>query len=133
MDKSVAKGHDLYFGAFCDPTIMLRDDSELRHKLNTLNDERSKLVNPQLIAQKDAEIQSVYRQMQAANAEAQRQIGALYNERSKLKDPHLIAQKDAEIRRAYDEMLAPVRAKSRALLEQQVKDFIDWLKGQGVI
>jgi hypothetical protein len=133
VDKSVAKAHDLYFGAFYDPTIMLRDDSELRHKLNTLVEERSKLADPKLIAQKNEEIQHVYRQMQAENEESQRRIGTLYNERSKLKDPKLIAQKDAEIRHAYDEMLVPVRAKSRKLLEEQVKDFIDWLKGQGVI
>jgi hypothetical protein len=67
------------------------------------------------------------------DAEARRRLNKLYKERSKLKDSHLIAQKDEEIGRAYDDMLAPARAASRDMLQHQVKDFIDWLKGQGVI
>jgi len=92
VDKSVAKGHDIYFGAFYDPTIYLRGGLEKR-----------------------------------------RQIDTLYDERGKLKDSRLIAQRDEEINRAYDELLAPARAASRDMLQHQVKDFIDWLKGQGVI
>lgn len=133
VDKAVAKSHNLYFGAFYDPVSPSRGDAEKWDRLRTLYDERNKLKDPQAAAQKDAEIKRLRDEVNAEEAEARRPIDALYSERSKLKDPAQIAQKDAEIRRAYDRMLAPARAKSRELLEQQVKDFIDWLKGQGVI
>ncbi|MDR3675538.1 MAG: hypothetical protein P4N24_08610 [Acidobacteriota bacterium] len=133
VDKAVAKSHNLYFGAFYDPVSPSRGDVEKWDRLRTLYDERNKLKDPQAAAQKDAEIKRLRDEVNAEEAEARRPIDALYSERSKLKDPAQIAQKDAEIRRAYDRMLAPARAKSRELLEQQVKDFIDWLKGQGVI
>jgi hypothetical protein len=133
VDKSVSAGHDLYFGAFYDPFVPSRGSIEQWQRLYALGDQRSKLKDPQLVAQKYAEIRRIYEEIDAQTAGPERRIDALYDQRIKLKDPHLIAQKDAEIRRAYDEMVAPARAKSRELLQQQVKDFIDWLEGQGVI
>jgi hypothetical protein len=67
------------------------------------------------------------------NTEMQSRLRTLYDERRKLTNTDKIAEKDAEIRHAYEEMNAAARAMSHALLEQQVRDFIDWLKGQGVI
>jgi hypothetical protein len=133
VDKAVAKSHNLYFGAFYDPASASLTDEEKWRRVLTLQEERDKLNDPQLVAQANVEIKRLWNEINAEEAEARRPIDALYSERSKLKDPAQIAQKDEEIRRAYDRMLAPARAKSRALLEQQVKDFIDWLKGQGVI
>jgi hypothetical protein len=133
VDKSVSNSHDIYFGAFYDPVSPSRGDAEKWSRLHTLSDERSKLKDPQLVAQKDAEIKRIRDEISAEEAEAQRRIQTLYEERGKLTTPSLVAQKNAEIRRAYDEMLAPARGRSQKLLEDQVKDFIDWLKGQGVI
>jgi flagellar biosynthesis GTPase FlhF len=133
VDKSVAKSHDLYFGAVYDPVNFERGDPEKWSQLRTLSDERNKLKDPQLIAQKDVEIKRLRDEINAESAEAQRRMLTLFSERLKLKDPKLIAQKDAEIRRARNELLAPARARSHELLQQQVKDFIEWLKGQGVI
>lgn len=92
VGKYASRGHDIFFGTFYDP------------------------VSPSW-----------------GDLETQRRLSAMQIERSKLKDPQLVAQKDKEIRRTYDELLALARARSRKLLEEQVKDFIDWLKGQGVI
>jgi hypothetical protein len=133
VDKSVSAVHEIYFGAFYDPVSPSRGDSEKWSRLHTLSEERSKLTDPQLVAQKDVEIKRISDEINAEEAEGRRTIDVLYSERSKLKGPQQIAQKDAEIRRAYNQMLAPARANSRKLLEEQVKDFIDWLKGQGVI
>jgi hypothetical protein len=60
-------------------------------------------------------------------------LDAIYKERDKASDPKVQAEKDREIEAVYNQKLGPLRAESSRQLRLQVKDFIDWLKGQGVI
>jgi len=62
-----------------------------------------------------------------------RKLDALYAEEEKATDPKVKAEKEKQIDALYDEMVAPDAARSKELLRLQVKDFVDWLKGQGVI
>lgn len=62
-----------------------------------------------------------------------KKISALYSEYEKATDQAAKQKKEAEIDALYQARLDPLKNESRRLLRMQVKDFIDWLKGQGVI
>ena len=60
-------------------------------------------------------------------------LSSVYEESERTKDPQLKKQKEAEIKALYDKHYGPLKQESLRLLRLQVKDFIEWLQGQGVI
>jgi hypothetical protein len=57
----------------------------------------------------------------------------MYSELRSTTDPRLRKQKADEIDKFLEQQIEPLVQESHRLLRMQVKDFIDWLKGQGVI
>jgi len=62
-----------------------------------------------------------------------KKVQPLYDEIEKTKDPAVKEQKQKQIEAMWEEHLNPLKDSSRRMLRMQVKDFVDWLKGQGVI
>jgi hypothetical protein len=60
-------------------------------------------------------------------------VSKLYKELENTTDSRLKKQKEGEIQAVMDKHHDPLKQESRRLLRLQVKDFIEWLKGQGVI
>jgi nitrate/nitrite-specific signal transduction histidine kinase len=62
-----------------------------------------------------------------------KKLQALYSEEEKTTDPSVKAEKQKEAEALWSQHLDPLKQESRRQLRMQVKDFIGWLKGQGVI
>jgi hypothetical protein len=61
-------------------------------------------------------------------------IGIFYDPLTPYNPKAVYEEKDLELlKQKFEELRTSARTESKRLLRLQVKDFIDWLKGQGVI